>query len=647
MCGIVGQVRRDRAVDAAVIHRMCAAVSHRGPDSRGTFFDEGVGLGVQRLRVIDLVTGDQPMYNEDGTIVVVLNGEIYNFAELRHRLSRSGHTFRSKADTEVIVHLYEELGPGCVKELHGMFAFALWDRRSQLLMLARDRVGKKPLYYSKRDGALSFGSELQGLLQDHEISRELDHRGLDCYYAYQYIPAPLTAFKDVRKLPPATVLIFKDGTVRLDRYWRLRYTPKLDLDDRREMHERIRSAVDSAVRRRMLSDVPLGAFLSGGIDSSAVVAAMARQSSDPVKTFSIGFEQARFNELPYARLVAREFATDHHEFVVRPSAIDVLPTIVRHYGEPFADASAIPSFYLAALTRQHVTVALNGDGGDESFAGYNRYLINAAADRLGSLPIGLRRFMAAVANGVAPRADPQSLQMRIRRLGTSLSLTPTDRYARYMSYLDSDERDALYTAEYKELIGTSVAPAVINQPWEAASGKSIIDVMLEVDVETYLPGDLLVKMDIATMAHSVEARSPLLDHELMELAASIPPGLKVRRTRGKAILRDAYRGYLPEKLLDRPKMGFAVPLAEWFRHDLRDYAREVLLDPRTSERGYFKPSCIEGMLRRHFDGQEDNSSRIWSLIVAELWHRDFVDRDRGALALNARDSTTPSGQGAS
>jgi asparagine synthase (glutamine-hydrolysing) len=619
-------------VDPLLIERMCAAIEHRGPDSRGTFVDRDVGLGIQRLRIIDLQTGDQPIFNEDRSVVVVLNGEIYNFPELRGRLLRSGHRFATHSDTEVIVHLYEEEGVDCVTSLNGMFAFALWDVREQRLLLARDRVGKKPLFYADRGGTLTFASELRALLEDPEIPRELDHQALDCYYAYQYVPSPRSAFRAIRKLPPATRMIWRNGAVSQERYWRLRYTPKRDVADPREVHEQIRGTIDRAVRRRMISDVPLGAFLSGGIDSSAVVAAMARHSTNPVKTFSIGFEHEAFNELSHARAVAEQFSTEHHEYTVQAHAIELLPQIVRHYGEPFADASAIPSFYVAELARRHVTVALNGDGGDESFGGYNRYLSNAMASRFERVPLSIRRAASAVAEWVPPGPEPRSSRNRMRRLARSLPLTPAERYARHMSYFDTFQRAELYTDEYRHEIGISSAPEVISDPWERASGDSIIDVMLETDVETYLPGDLLVKVDVATMAHSLEARSPLLDPEVMELAAALPAQLKVRGLEKKIVLRDALAEWLPRSLLDRPKMGFGVPLGHWFRNELRDYAREILLDRETTGRGYFKPAYVEQLLTRHVGGQEDNSPRIWSLLVSELWHREFVDEAARATA---------------
>ena len=626
MCGIVGQVKDDGGrVDRALLARMCAGLEHRGPDSRGVHASEGAGLGIQRLRVIDLETGDQPIYNEDRTVAVVLNGEIYNYRELRDRLQRSGHRFATQGDTEVIVHLYEEEGPACVRSLHGMFAFALWDLERRQLLLARDRVGKKPLFYAQRPGRLSFASELGALMQDPEISRAVDHRAIDCFLAYQYVPAPYSAFRAVRKLPPASTLVYKDGRATIERYWRLDYGRKRAVGDPRELHEEIRDSIRRAVRRRMIADVPLGAFLSGGIDSSAVVAAMAEESSHPVKTFSIGFENEAFNELAHARRIAELFETEHHEFVVRPDAIDIAPKLVRHYGEPFADSSAIPSFYLAELTRRHVTVALNGDGGDESFAGYTRYVANLMAHRLDTLPLPVRRAMSAVGERMPTNRNASSTLSRARRLARSLSLDPPARYARHMSYFDMFEREELYTDEYKELVGASAAPQVIADPWYAATGESPIDVMLEVDVETYLPGDLLVKMDIATMAYSLEARSPLLDHEFMEMAAALPASCKLRGREKKVLLRDALRGWLPSEILDRPKQGFGVPIVDWFRNELRGYVEEILLDGSSRERGYFRESYVKSLLDRHVRGTEDASYRIWALLMLELWHREFID----------------------
>lgn len=635
MCGIVGQVRAPGAeVERVALERMCAALEHRGPDKRGIYTDGNAGLGIQRLRVIDLVTGDQPIRNEDGSVVVVLNGEIYNFAELRDRLRRRGHTLATKGDTEVIVHLYEEHGADCVRELHGMFAFALWDEARRQLLLARDRIGKKPLYYAACSGGLTFASELRALIEDRDVPLELDLAALDAYLAYGYVPAPRSIFAAVRKLPPAHTLVFSDGRVSLKRYWRLDYSRKLNVKDPRELHDPIRDSIRSATARRMVADVPVGGFLSGGIDSSAVVAAMAEVAGGRVKTFSIGFEDEAFNELPHARRIAQLFGTDHHEFVVRPNAIATVPRIVRHYGEPFADASALPCFHLAELTRRHVTVALNGDGGDESFGGYTRYVSNRLASRLERLPASLRRAIAA-GGGHLGGGKITSPANKARRLAEGLPYGAAERYARYMCIFDPAERAGLYTDEFASLIGGCHAEGVITHHWHAASGDEVVDLMLEVDAMTYLPDDLIAKIDIATMASALEARSPLLDHELMQFAASIPAEFKVRGHQKKWILREALRGWLPDEILDRPKQGFSVPVGAWFRNELREQVREVLLDPGAIGRGYFRPQAVETMLHSHAAGNDDETERLWSLYMLELWHREFVDRAAAPTALAA------------
>ncbi len=626
MCGIAGTVRADgREADPALVERMCVALEHRGPDFRGIHAEGPVGLGIQRLRVVDLEGGDQPIYNEDKTIAVVLNGEIYNFRELRRRLEAAGHRFRTDGDTEAIVHLYEEEGLDCVRSLDGMFAFALWDAPRRRLLVARDRVGKKPLFYSLRGGALSFASELRALLQDEEIPREIDEQALDCYLAYGYVPAPLSAFRAVRKLPPATRMVYEGGAVALERYWQLDYARKHQVEEASELHAPLLDTLRRAVRRRLVADVPLGAFLSGGIDSSAVVAAMAQETSEPVRTFSIGFDSERFDELEHARQVAQLFGTEHEELQVRPDAIAIAPRIARHYGEPFADSSSVPSFYLAEMTRRHVTVALNGDGGDESFAGYTRYAANALAGRLERVPAPLRRLAGGLASRLPESAEEQSVRNRARRLGGSLGLDGAARYERYVSLFDREQREDLYSDEYRaELGGSDFAAEAIAEPWREASGDDRLDVLLEVDVRTYLPGDLLTKIDIATMAHSLEARSPFLDPELMQFAASIPAAMKLKGMEKKRILRDALRAWLPASILDRPKQGFSVPMAEWLRGELREYSREVLLDPASLSGRRFRPGAVEGLLDEHVAGS-DHSQRIWALMMLELWRTEVLE----------------------
>jgi len=636
MCGIAGQVASPGGtpVQRSVLEAMCAAMEHRGPDSRGLFVDGDAGLGIQRLRVVDLVTGDQPIHSEDGSVVVVLNGEIYNFRELRARLRARGHRLSTEGDTEVIAHLYEEHGIDCVSHLHGMFAFALWDRARRRLLLARDRIGKKPLYYALLDGGISFASELRALLEDPRVPRRVDPCAVDRFLAYGYIPAPDSIFAGVRKLAPAHTLVLEDGSAETARYWRLDYSRKLHISDPRELVEPIREHLLRATRCRMIADVPLGAFLSGGIDSSAVVAAMARASPDPVRTFSIGFDRAAFDELAHARRVASMFGCDHHELVVRADAISILPRIVRHYGEPFADASAIPSFHLAEMARAHVTVALNGDGGDETFGGYTRYVANALAARLDVLPGFARRAAARRAPGLSGGAQSGTVA-RLGRLAAGLPLSPAQRYERYVSIVDAERRGGLYRPEFQaELSG---GPGeVIAGAWREASGADVVDVMLEVDALTYLPGDLITKIDIATMAHSLEARSPLLDQDLMQFAASIPAELKVRGRQKKWILREALRGWLPDDILDRPKQGFSVPIGEWLRGELRGIVRDVLLDPGTLARGYFRPRAVEWMLQRQAAGSDADTKPVWALFVLELWHREMLDGDGASAALESR-----------
>jgi asparagine synthase (glutamine-hydrolysing) len=626
MCGIAGQARANGiAVEQDIVARMCAAQEHRGPDSRGLHVSGPVGLGIQRLRVIDLETGDQPVYNEDESVAVVLNGEIYNYAELREELLQAGHTLSTNGDTEVIAHLYEEHGTDCVNRLQGMFAFALWDAQRQRLFIARDRVGKKPLFYSYRGGVISFASELQALIQDPEVPRDVDLAAIDAYLAYGYVPAPMSAFRGVRKLPPAHRLVFQEGALSIERYWRLDYSAKRRVDDVRELHEEIRASLRSAVARRLVADVPVGAFLSGGIDSSAVVAAMAEQSSEPIKTFSIGFADETVNELPRARQVAERFATDHHELIVKPDAVELLPKLVRHYGEPFGDHSALPCFYLAELAREHVTVALNGDGGDESFAGYQRYTSNMLAGRLEGLPAPLRRTIATAGTAIGESADPRALRSRVQRFATRLGGERHRRYLNQVQVFDAEERLALCSPEFVEAIDPAATDGVLLAPWGEASGAELLDQLLEVDATVYLPGDLLPKIDIATMAYSLEARSPLLDHEFMELAASLPTEQKASGTQRKIALKGALRGWLPDTILDGPKQGFELPVARWLRSDLASFTREVLLDRASAERGWTRPAELEALIDQHVAGTADHGRKLWALLTLELWAQSTTE----------------------
>ena len=628
MCGIAGKVEVEGAVDSALLERMCEVIHHRGPDSRGMFIGEGAGLGVQRLAIIDLTTGNQPIYNEDRSVVVVLNGEIYNFRELRAELEQAGHSFETLSDTEVIVHLYEDEGDGCVQRLRGMFAFALWDRRRRRLLLARDRLGKKPVFYCLRGGTLWFGSEPKSILQDASVPRDVDLDAVDAYLHFGYVPDPLSAFAALRKLPPGHRLVWQDGELSMDRYWRLSYQQKGRFQSSEEAHEALREKLLEATRLRMRSDVPLGAFLSGGVDSSAVVAAMAMQSSGTVKTFSVGFDVDRFDETQHAREVAELYGTDHEEIRLEPDAMDVLPTLVWHYGEPFADESAIPSLYLAQAARRHVTVALNGDGGDESFAGYGHHLSGLIASRLGWVPGPLARGAAGVAELVGGKPGRPAVARRATWLAHAVTLSPAELSNFIAARFTGAERAALYSPELNaelERIPSRSADSVVAAIVAGSDAPTALERLLDVDVNTYLPSDLLVKMDIATMAHSLEVRSPLLDHEFMELAASLPAALKRRGRTSKVALKDALRAWLPGRILDRPKMGFSVPLAEWFRGRLSGLPAEILLDDTALSRGLFRPDAIRLLIDQHQEGRIDNSRKLWSLLQLELWFRSYID----------------------
>jgi asparagine synthase (glutamine-hydrolysing) len=593
MCGIAGTLATDGPIEPGLVARMCGTIRHRGPDSHGLFEDDGVALGVARLAVIDVEGGDQPIFNEDRSVVVVCNGEIYNYRELRRELIRRGHRLRTRSDTEVVVHLYEELGEQCVGRLRGMFAFALWDRRSRALLLARDRVGKKPLFYSQRAGQFWFASEPRAILADGSVSREVDSSAIDLFLHYQVVPSPRSAFAAIRKLRPAHTLSWRDGQVATRRYWKLSYRDRHAGLPAHEACELIREALLEATRLRLRSDVPVGALLSGGVDSSAVVAAMARQTAAPVKTFSIGLDVDAFDETGSAREVARRYGTDHHELVLDASAMELLPRMVWHYGEPFADSSALATFALAELARRHVTVALNGDGGDESFGGYARH-----ARPLPTAPL-IRHY-----------AERRAHQ-----------------------YFDEAGRSELYEPEFRHSLEEPDWRAVVEEPYGLSDADDPVERTIDVDVQTYLAEDLLVKMDIATMAHSLEARSPLCDQRVIELAAGLPMEMKVSGGTTKAILKQAMREWLPPSIIDRPKMGFMIPMANWLRSSL---ANDVLLDPRALERGLFRAQQLRALVQEHEEGIGNHEYRLWTLMMLELWFRTYVDRETagGPVALS-------------
>jgi asparagine synthase (glutamine-hydrolysing) len=624
VCGIAGKISFDEPIERSLLERMCSVIEHRGPDSRGVYVDKQAGLGIQRLAIIDLETGDQPIFNEDGSVVIVLNGEIYNYRELRDALEGAGHSLTTRSDTEVIVHLYEDYGDECVRMLRGMFAFALWDTRLRRLLLARDRIGKKPLYYSVTGNTLWFASEAKAILQDHAVSRQPDYQALDAYLQYQHVPDSYCAFAALSKVQPAHVLLFGEEGLRTRRYWKLSFCDQLQ-QPYEESCELIRSQLLEATRLRLRSDVPLGAFLSGGVDSSAVVAAMAQQSPQRLRTFTIGFPDAQVDERSSALQIAQLFDTEHHELVVEPRLVDVLPRLAWHYSEPFADQSAIPTFLLSEMTRKSVTVALNGDGGDETFGGYRRYIGNDIARRLEMVPRTAAGASVRLLRLLGTGAAEDSSRARLMRLARGLQFDAAARYASWISCFDADERRRLYTSEFADYMRTSNADCVVGGPFQASDAPTLIERLLDVDTQTFLPGQLLVKVDIASMAHSLEVRSPLLDHEFVETAARIPLEAKVLRGRTKRLLKDAVRKWIPGDHLDRPKQGFTMPIAQWFRSDLRDLPVTILLDGPSTHRGMFDLRTVGRLIDDHHRGAADNSQKLWTLVQLELWFRTYVD----------------------
>ncbi|MFN2596546.1 MAG: asparagine synthase (glutamine-hydrolyzing) [Pyrinomonadaceae bacterium] len=628
MCGIVGIVRRGgRAVDRAVLQSMCDAIRHRGPDEEGAYVGGAAGVAMRRLAIIDLASGQQPMHSDDGARHIVYNGETYNYKELRKELAKLGHSFHTDCDTEVILRAYEQYGADCPKYLRGMFAFAIWDERREELFLARDRVGKKPLLYALTPDGLVFGSEFTALLKHPDVSRDVDREALHYYLTFMCVPAPLTAYRQIRKLEPGHTLRYSPRTneVKIERYWQLDFSKKIKADER-EAGERAVELLREAVRVRLMSEVPLGAFLSGGIDSSAVVALMSEESSAPVKTFSIGFDEQDFSELHHARRVAEHVGAEHHEFVVRPDALEVLPTIVEHYGEPYADSSAIPTYYVSRETRRHVTVALNGDGGDECFAGYERYAAMKLAGAYRRIPGVVREGLIRHAAELIPASEARRSRARdLKRFVRAASLPHVERYVRWISVFDDEAKAALYTDEFaRETRGREAASFVA--PWFAsANGSGIVDAVLLADTMTYLPNDLLVKVDIASMAVSLEARSPFLDHHVMEFAASLPESLKLRGLTTKYLLKRVLKRLVPEENLARRKMGFGVPIGYWLRGRLEPFLRETLLSEKHLRRGLFKPEAVRRMIELHARGERDYATRLWTLLMLELWFGRFID----------------------
>ncbi len=622
MCGICGIFEYERRTDIPdeVVHRMNQTMVHRGPDDGGLFIGPGIGLGHRRLSIIDLAGGHQPMANEDGTIWVLLNGEIYNYPDLRAELLQRGHKFTSKSDTEAIVHLYEDHAEDCFAKLRGMFSIALWDSRQRKLVLARDRVGKKPLFYAADRNRILFGSELKALLAGDSLSRNVDEKALSDYFSFGYIPAPKTIYRSVRKVMPGHYLVASASGLHETCYWDLSFA-KVEQRSEEEWGERLRHELCEATRVRLMSDVPLGAFLSGGIDSSSVVAMMSHLMKRPVITCSIGFREEKYNEAEYARQVSQLFATDHHEEVVQPNAVEIVDKLAWHYDEPFADSSAIPTYYVSKIARGQVTVALGGDGGDESFAGYRRYKLDYYENRLRShLPAMLRqKFFGPLGRWYPPLAWAPRV-FRAKATFQSLSRSPLEGYFNSISYFRPNDKSRLFSADFQARLAGYDSLEVFRHYYDRSDTNDLLSKIQYVDIKTYLTDDILTKVDRASMAVSLEVRAPMLDHKFMECVASIPSNLKLRNGTGKYILKKALEPKLPAEILYRSKQGFAIPLDQWFKRELKDMAHQIIVE--TTD-GILEPRFLKQIWDQHQKGYYDRSALLWAALMFRKWQQTF------------------------
>jgi asparagine synthase (glutamine-hydrolysing) len=628
MCGICGYLHTgdaDRPVAKDLLHRMCAVMTHRGPDDEGIYTDGAFGMGMRRLSIIDLSSGQQPIFNETGRIAIVCNGEIYNFPELRQDLEAKGHRFSTNSDVEVAVHIYEEEGvEGLVSKLNGMYGLAIWDADRRSLLLVRDRLGIKPLYYWLDHRRLAFASELKCLMEDPELPRDFDPVGLNNFLSLNYIPAPQSIYRAVSKLPPAHYLQWRDGKVKIERYWTLQYSGDGRTGPEQPeawYAERLLELLKAAVKRHLISDVPLGVLCSGGIDSSSMVAIVSRWFNRQVKTFSIGFEEDTFNELKYARLVARLFETDHREELVRPDAAGLLPKLVWHLDEPFADHSAIPTYYVSRLARRDVTVVLSGDGGDELFAGYETYAALRYAKLLRRLPGPLVRGLLQPAVGMLPVSDKKvSLDYKAKRLLSGYQLSPAQAHLAWKVIFTEEDKRSLYAADYRAgLTGQDTAADLFSGYFGSAAASDDLDRLLYVDTMVYLPDDILMKVDKMSMAVSLESRVPLLDYTVAEFAASIPARYKLKGRQKKHILKQSLKGLLPDTTLYRKKAGFSLPIAAWIKGSLREMVLDVLSPDSLLRTGLFNPDYVRQVIDDHLAGRRDNSRPIWGLTNFMLW----------------------------
>lgn len=627
MCGICGVVNRrsEEPVSAGVLQRMCDVIRHRGPDDEGRHVVGNIGLGMRRLSIIDLVSGAQPIYNEDRSVVIVFNGEIYNHNSLRKVLEQKGHRFITKSDTEAILHAYEEYGPDCVQKLNGMFAFAIWDENKKRLFLARDRIGIKPLYYYFDRNRLVFGSELKSILQHPDVPRKVDAKALDNFLTFEYIPSPLSIFQDIRKLPAGHWLIYQEGQVKVKKYWSLTY--KASAKNEEELCEELNELLYDAVKIRLMSDVPLGAFLSGGLDSSSIVAMMSRAMTEPVKSFSIGFDDTTYNELPYARTVAAHFGTDHYEEIIQPNAVDLTEKIIRQLDEPFGDFSVFPTYLVSQMARKHVTVALSGDGGDELLAGYDTYIADRVARRYAKLPGFLRTgLLEPITAMLPPTEKKKGLINRAKRFVEGTRLPAELQHVRWMIFLQQAEKQLLYSKSFSDELAGNDPYDFILEKLEHISSVDPLDQQEYIDITTYLVDDILVKVDRMSMAVSLEARVPMLDYRFVEFAATVPSHLRMNGKRTKHILKQAMKGILPEFILNRGKEGFSIPIKNWMKNELRPMMTDALSESSVREAGYFEPKYVNRLIKEHLSGKENHSHRLWALMMFHMWQDIYLKK---------------------
>lgn len=629
MCGICGilNYEREKKVEESDVRRMCRVIRHRGPDDEGIYVKENVGIGMRRLSIIDLASGHQPISNEDNTVWIVFNGEIYNHQEIRADLQSRGHKFRTNSDTEAIVHAYEEYGEACPEKMNGMFGFAIWDENKQRLFLARDRIGIKPLYYFHDGKRIVFGSELKSIIQIRDIPRRVNKQALDNFLTFEYITAPLSIFESIHKLEPAHSLTCENGNIRKRKYWKLEYNIRPRSED--EICEELVSILQDSIKIRLMSEVPLGAFLSGGIDSSSIVGLMANVMDRPVKTFSIGFEDATYNELKYARIIAQQYKTEHHEFTIKPDAVDLTENLVKNFvDEPFGDFSLFPTYLVSKMAREYVTVILSGDGGDELFAGYDPYIANRIGQIYQSIPGIFRKgIIEAILKRMPPTEKKKGVINRAKRFVEGAQLPADLQHTRWMIFLSEHEKAMLYSRDFNNQVSDLDSYQFVRQFFKNAPSNDPLDQQQFVDINTYLVDDILVKVDRMSMATSLEARVPFLDHRVVEFSTTIPSQLKLAglsHQKTKYILKKAMHNVLPHEIIYRGKEGFSIPIKNWLKNELKPMMLDVLSPEKIKAEGFFNPGYIERLINEHLQNTENHSHRLWALMMFGIWYDSYI-----------------------